>query len=278
MEAYLKALDMKLKPRLFDCQIKPVYKYAAAGLLTYWSFKNIYAYMSNADEIRIKKERLALPVYEVSDAELENPPWVNDYENWKYRLVKFKGRHVHRKTAYIPRKIHGYEGYDYIVPCAVVEDERLADQKGFLVNKGWIPHEYKLEENRWRVENAYVPEEVIGMITKNEDLEKSIFFKKGNIEDEQRFSFNNLNLKELAKMTGFRNRKAVETAIIECVDTEFTKLDEKSPFHYARGMGPEYDYPYKKTLAGAVQPNRSDKELRAKSMTYLVAAALVLLL
>ena len=278
MEAYLKALEMKRKPHLFDYRIKPIYKYAAAGLFAYYSVKSGLTLLDNAKEMRIKKERLSMPVYEVSEAELENPPWLNDYENWKYRLVKFKGRFVHRKTAYVPRKINGYDGFDYIVPCAVEEKDRLADQKGFLVNKGWIPHEFKLIENRNRVENAYVPETVIGMITKNEDLQRSIFFKKGNIEDEQRFSFNNLNLKELAKMTGFRNRKAVGTAVIEAVDTEFTKLDERDPHFYARAMGPEYDYPYKKTLAGALQPVYSDRELKAKSVAWLAASALVLLL
>lgn len=278
MEVYLKALEMKRKPHLFDHKIKPVYKYAAAGLFTFWSVKYFYAYLNNSAEMKIKKERLAMPVYEVSESELENPPWVNDFENWKYRLVKFNGRFVHRKTAYIPRKINGYEGFDYIVPCAVVEEDRMANQKGFLVNKGWIPHEYRTFENKWRVENAYTPEPVVGMITKNEDLERSIFFKKGNIEDEQRFSFNNLNLKELAKMTGFRNRKAVETAIIEAVDTKFTKLDEKDPHHYARAMGPEYDYPYKKTFAGAMQPKYTDRELAGRAVAWAVASALVLLL
>lgn len=278
MEVYLKDLEMKRKPHLFDFKINPFVKIASAGILAYWSIRYGYRYINNAQEIRLKKERLSMPVYEVPDSELENPPWLNDYDNWKYRLVKINGRFVHRKTAYIPRKVHGYEGFDCIVPCAVVEKDRLADQQGFLVNKGWMPHENRTIDVRMRVENAYVPEEVIGMITKNEDLEQSIFFKKGNVEDEQRFSFNNLNLRELAKMTGFRNRKAVETAIIEAIDTDFTKLDEKSPYHYARSMGPEYTFPYKKTLAGALQPKNTDTELAVRTFSYAGAAALILLL
>jgi len=278
MEAYLKALEMKRKPHLFDTGIKPIYKYAAAGLFAFWSAKYFYTYLNNAAEIKLRKERLSIPVYEVKETDLENPPWLNDYDNWKYRLVKFEGRFVHRKTAYIPRKVNGYEGFDYVVPCAIVEKDRLADQSGFIVNKGWIPHEMKQIENKWRVENAYMPEPVVGMITKNEDLNKSIFFKRGNVEDEQRFSFNNLNLKELAKMTGFSNRKAAEVAVIEAIDTEFTKLDEKNPYLYARSLGPEYDFPYKKTLAGALQPTHSDKEVKLKGMAWLAASALVLLL
>ena len=258
MEVYLKDLEMKRKPRIFDMKISPLARAAATGLLAYYSARWGYRYLNNGAEMKLKKERLAMPVYEVSEEDLESPPWLNDYENWKYRLVKINGRFVHRKTAYIPRTVNAYQGYDYIVPCAVSEEDRLAVQKGFLVNKGWIPHDMKDLENRARLENAYVPEDVVGMLSKSEDLERSIFFKRGNIEDEQRFTFNNLNFKELVKMADFRNKKAAEVALIEAIDTEFTKLDEKDPHHYARAMGPEYTYPYPKTLAGALQPKYTD--------------------
>lgn len=278
MEVYLKDLEMKRKPRIFDMKLSPLVKATATGLLAFYSFKWGYRYMNNNAEIKLKKERLSLPVYEVSESDLESPPWLNDYDNWKYRLVKIEGRFVHRKTAYIPRTVNGYQGFDYVVPCAVTEEDRMAVQKGFLVNKGWIPHDKKEIEDKNRVENAYEPEEVVGMITKNEDLERSIFFKKGNVEDEQRFTFNNLNFKELVKMSEFRNKKAMEVALIEAIDTEFTKLDEKDPHHYARAMGPEIDFPYKKTLAGALQPKYTDTELASRSVFYGVAAAIVFLL
>lgn len=278
MEVYLKDLEMKRKPRLFDARFSPIVKATAAGLLAFYSFKWGYRYINNNTEIKLKKERLAMPVYEVSESDLESPPWLNDYENWKYRLVKFEGRFIHRKTAYIPRTVNAYEGFDYIVPCAVTEEDRMAVQRGFLVNKGWIPHEYKSLENKARIENAYVPETVVGIITKNEDLQKSIFFKKGNIEDEQRFSFNNLNFRELVKMSGFINKKSMQVALIEAIDTDFTKLDEKDPHHYARAMGPEIDYPYKKTLAGALQPKYTDKELAVRSILYGIAAVVVILM
>lgn len=40
----------------------------------------------------MKMERLAEPVYELKEEELERPPWVDNYEQWKYRRVVFNGR------------------------------------------------------------------------------------------------------------------------------------------------------------------------------------------
>lgn len=44
---------------------------------------------------------------------------------------------------YIRDRIHDYEGFQYILPMVVSEDENYENQKGILVNKGWIPHERK---------------------------------------------------------------------------------------------------------------------------------------
>jgi len=278
MEVYLKDLENKRKPRIFDMKISPLAKAAVTGLFAFYSAKWGYRYLNNNAEMKLKKERLSMPVYEVTEADLESPPWLNDYENWKYRLVKIHGRFVHRNTTYVPRNVNAYQGYDYIVPCAVTEEDRMAVQKGFLVNKGWIPHDMKAIENRNCVENSYVPETVVGMLSKSEDLERSIFFKGGNVQDEQRFTFNNLNFREIVKMSTFANKKAMEVALIEAIDTEFTKLDEKDPHFYARAMGPEYDWPYKKTLAGALQPKYTDRELAVRSIGYGIVAVLALLL
>lgn len=37
-----------------------------------------------------------------------NPPWKDNYEEWKYRRVSFKGRFVFRYSTYIPNSIDGY--------------------------------------------------------------------------------------------------------------------------------------------------------------------------
>ena len=68
---------------------------------------------------------MALPVYELSEEEMVNPPWVGNYEDWKYRRVSFSGRFIHKHSMYIPNKIHNYDGYDFILPVVTKEDENL---------------------------------------------------------------------------------------------------------------------------------------------------------
>ncbi len=77
-----------------------------------------------------------MPVYELSQEELTNPPWTDNYEQWKYRRVKISGRFVHRLSMYIPNHIDEYKGYEFIVPLVTEEDENYKNRKGLLVNKG----------------------------------------------------------------------------------------------------------------------------------------------
>ena len=71
----------------------------------------------------LKKERLNLPVYELEGDELVNPPWVGNYEAWKYRRVKLKGRFIHKHEMLIHSKIHNYDGHEMILPMVTKEDE-----------------------------------------------------------------------------------------------------------------------------------------------------------
>lgn len=278
MEAYLKALEMKRKPHLFNYKFKWNHKAAVSFVFGVWSFKSAYQWLRNDSEIQLKKQRLSLPIYELSEEEYDNPPWLDNYESWKYRLVKFDGRFIHRKTAFIPRRLNNYHGFDAIVPCTTLEDQSLTDQKGFLVNRGWVPHQDRDPKHKIYFEDAFRTFEVVGMITRGEDLDKNIFFKRGNVEDEQRLSFNNLNLKEIGKLSGFSNKKAVRDAVVEMIDLDFTDLDERSPFHYARGMSAVHTPPYKKTLAGALQPKYTDNELLLKTVVNGAVAGFVMLL
>lgn len=103
----------------------------------------------------------------------------------------------------IPRKVHNYQGFDYIVPVVHKESADFSQQTGLLVNRGFLPHEYKSIGSRCRAEDAYNTYEFVGMVTKNEDLEDRNIFKKGNVYDEQRWIWNDLFLPQMAKATGF---------------------------------------------------------------------------
>ena len=37
-----------------------------------------------------------------------NPPWIDNYDDWKYRRVKLKGRYIHAKSMYIPNEVNNY--------------------------------------------------------------------------------------------------------------------------------------------------------------------------
>jgi hypothetical protein len=37
----------------------------------------------------------------------------------------------------------GHKGYDYVVPLVTREKEDFSEQQGVLLNKGWIPAEFK---------------------------------------------------------------------------------------------------------------------------------------
>ena len=74
--------------------------------------------------IALKKERLAMPVYELKGDELVNPPWTHDnLDEWLYRPVKLTGRQIHR-LAMQPHVQHGpMGGMHYIIPVVTQEDE-----------------------------------------------------------------------------------------------------------------------------------------------------------
>jgi surfeit locus 1 family protein len=278
MEAFIKSIQLGRKVERFRAPQLKVVINTSSLLFLYYAFKAEVEKRTNESELILKKDRLKMPVYEVTEEDLINPPWSGkNYEDWKYRLVKVNGRQVHRKTMFIPRDLHNYDGYDYIVPVVTKENATFDEQIGVLVNKGFMPHEYKDLGNRWRLENASQTYDFVGMVTRGEDLDKSAFFKKGNAWDEQRFIFNNFFLPDMARATGFKNKSGVEQAVIEVLDLNETELDEKNPNHYNKNMSGTTTFPFPKTLAGALQPPVSNNDLLKRQVGYVALAALAIL-
>lgn len=255
MEALIKSIQLNRQVQRFRVpQLRPIIR-GVSALMAYWVIDMQLQKYNESSELELKKERLSMPVYELSEEDYLNPPWAGDnYDQWKYRLVKIKGRQIHRQTMPIPRTLHEYEGYDYIVPIVHQEKDDFSDQVGLLLNKGFIPHEYKEIGNRNRVEDAETHFQFVGMVTKGEDLKSNNPFRKGNVFDEQRWIWNSLDLKQMARAVGFANREAANQAIIEIVDLKETPLDEKDSNHYKKNMSGTETFPYPKTLSGALQP------------------------
>ena len=275
MEAFIKSIQLGRNIQRFRVsQLRPFAK-GFSILMAYWVIENQLQKYKDNQELLLKKERLSMPVYELSEEDYLSPPWSGDnYEQWKYRLVKISGRQIHRHTMFIPRKIHNYQGFDYIVPVVHSESANFENQVGLLVNKGYIPHEYKDVTNRFRVEDAYNQFEFIGMVNKGEDLKNKNIFRKGNVVDEQRWIWNDLFLPQMAKASSFKNRKAVEQGIIEVLDLKETDLDEKNPHYYNKNMSGTTTFPFPKTLSGALQPSISHNKLFKDQLIYTFLAVI----
>ena len=55
----------------------------------------------------------------------------------------------------IPTKNYGLEGFEYVVPLCIKETKDGIPLEGILVNKGFIPKEYKNPECRYKLENSF---------------------------------------------------------------------------------------------------------------------------
>lgn len=250
MEAYLKSFDLGKPKNLLGFKKTKAFRLVGFSAFSLLGLKQLYEMRKDKKLVLLKKERLAMPVYELSAAELENPPWAEDYEAWRFRRVRFQGRPIFRHSMYIPKRVHNYEGYDWVVPVVTKEDENLDNRSGLLVNRGWLPGEYKNPDERLHYEDSFSQFEYVGVVNRGEDLDRRVFFKKGNAFDEQRFDFNNLSFRDMGKATGFLNSKGVKAGLVELVDMETTKIDETDPHFYDRDMSGTKSYPYKRTYSG----------------------------
>ena len=277
MEAYIKSLELKRGNKLFRVPEFRKYTRAAGALLFYWLAKTEYTRQMELMEAKLKKERMSMPVYEMKPEDYTSPPWAGEnYEDWKYRLIKVSGREIHNKYIPIPKKLNNYRGYAYFVPVAHSEDSALQNKVGIFVNKGWLPHEYKLLTHRPRIENSFTKVEHIGFLNKGEEYSRFNFWKKGNAFDEQRWEWNNFHLRDMAKAVNFNNAKAMKEAVIEVVNTTETPMDANNPLHYVRDMSLTQEFPHPKTFAGVLQPHESHSETLTRQMVYgIVGTALL---
>lgn len=122
MLAYLKSRELGKPQKLINIKLSKRVKLVGCATFSYLTIKELMRGFRDKSELELKRERLAMPVYELSEEEMINPPWVGNYSQWKYRRVKFKGRFNHRFSMYIPNDIHNYKGYDFIVPIITKED------------------------------------------------------------------------------------------------------------------------------------------------------------
>lgn len=278
MEALIKSWEIGKPLQRFRVPALRKYTMAIGGLAIYYAVRAELKRRSEISETALKKSRLSMPVYEMKDEDYVNPPWSGrNYETWKYRLIKVKGREIHVKSMLIPEYVNHYQGFANFLPLAHQEDANLENQIGIIINKGWIPHEYGPFEARFRVEDAFNQNTYIGMLNRGEQYTRWNFWKKGNTFDEQRWVWNNFYLPDMAKSVKFNNEKAMKQGVVEVLDLMSTNLDENDPMYITRDLSLVNTFPHPKTLSGALQPAEKYSETRKKQLMYLTAAAGLLL-
>lgn len=149
--------------------------------------------------------------------------------------------------AYIPNRALNADGFDHIVPFVTHERYLENVRVGVLVNMGFLPAEYRHPDSRRQlVRGTNQHFDMVGMVTRNKNLQKNTFFKGGNVDDEQRFSLRNFNLTDMAAFSSLSNRQNVSKAVIERVDVGVTGLDESNPMEYNVDLNTTQGVPYGK--------------------------------
>jgi len=227
------------------------------------------------DRVALKKERLAMPVYELKDDELVNFPWNDENLNeWLYRPIKVKGRKIERLEMNFKEYYGQTPGATCMVPIVTKEDaERTMDSRsGLIINLGWMHHSVLNRHVRstraMDSDNIY---EFVGFVTEGERY-KCWFGKKANICCEQLVRFGDFYLPDMARATEFQNKEQVRTAILERVAMD-TPLDEKDPrLMVGHDLCIEGEYPHAKTRAGALQCSTMPWDCRRRQQWWSLTA------
>lgn len=118
---------------------------------------------------------------------------------------------------------------------------------GVLVNVGFLPAQFRHPSaRRSMLRGSSKYHSLIGVVTRNRNLQKSTLFRGGNVQDEQRFSLRNFNLADMAAFSSLTNREAARAAVIERVDVGATAIDESDPLEYNVDLNTTQNIPYGK--------------------------------
>jgi hypothetical protein len=107
-----------------------------------------------------------------------------------------------------------------------------------------------------RIEDAMNRLEFVGYVSEGEELDGGIFSKKGaNVWTEQKWSIESFFLPEMVEASELQNKEQARVALIELVNLD-TPLDERNTRHYDVDMTGSEEFPYKKTMSGALQSRK----------------------
>ena len=275
MEAYLKSLELGRKTYFVRSRKFKPFFVTAGVLMVFYAFKLEMQAMRERAKVPQKKAQMTCEVHTLTAEELVSPPWVKNYKDWDHRIVEVSGRLIHRLAFLVPTVVNQYPGYQYIVPMVTSENEELEDRKGLLVDLGFLPREYIKEESR-PMFNSFESTTIQGVVTKGEDYDQTLFWKKGNAFDEQRFITGNMDLKEFARVSELLNQKEAGAAIIERIDLS-NGFDWNSPHFHNRDLSNICYVPYARTPSGFIHTESNVVERRWKQALFTgIGAAIAL--
>lgn len=273
MEAYLKGLELGRDQRFIRApKFRSMLVAAGLGMIFYALKMELQARKQIALKA-LKKERMLMPVYELTGEELVRPPWVDNYDAWKYRLVKFSGRPIHGKTFYVPTDVNQYPGYAKITPVVTREDDSLNHRNAILVNQGFMPQEYGPQYQKW-VFNSQKPIEVIGVVTRGEDFDKKRFFRGGNAYQPPRWHTGHLDLRQFAEALNYENGPAMARGLVESVNLDLG-FNFNSPEFYNRDLSGIEQVPFARTPAGFLNTEGDAVERHWKQFFLVTLGAFI---
>ena len=139
------------------------------------------------------------------------------------------------------------QGYDYIIPVVTHDKYFEGKRTGAIVNMGFMPPEYLDQVTRVPMMLDTSDKEIVGMVTKNDDLKKFSLFKTGgNVKDEQRYGIYNLNLYDIANFSTLSNSQNHKVALVERLDCDSTSFDKNDPMHYKCDLNGTFPIPFPK--------------------------------
>jgi hypothetical protein len=92
-------------------------------------------------------------------------------------------------------------------------------------------------------------------------------FFAGNATALEKLGFTHANMKDFVEASGLKNVEQAKVAMIERLG-EGSPLDERNPVRYAHDAEYKFEYPYPKTLSGALQMEKMPWNHRSDSVFW----------
>ena len=138
-----------------------------------------------------------------------------------------------------------------------------------MFSKGFIPWRFQHIGTRERIEDVDV-QTFVGFVSQLSELQDHGIFQ-GNAYQDGRQKYNYANIDDLARTSGFLNRKQAGVAVVERLH-EIGDINERRRQHYSCDASFTEEYPYAKTEAGALQQKNMPWDYKNNAKMYFASS------